>query len=83
MSNVRTDENPASISDIASIGHKAQNKVERRLALEACLNGQWINRDIGRLERVDSDQFNGWTSWRWARPLARVSRMYRLTASGE
>lgn len=65
MGNVRDEQ--TSISDTASIGRNAQNAADRRLALDACLNGRWVNADIGRLERMDTATWHGWLMWRWKR----------------
>ncbi|UCD00164.1 MAG: hypothetical protein JSW66_09840 [Phycisphaerales bacterium] len=65
MSNVMPP--PVSVSDIASIGRDAANKKDRRVALDSCLNGVWVNRDIGRLERVDTQNWHGWKMWKWKR----------------
>ncbi len=63
MSNVK--ETSTSVSDRSSINRDAANASDRRLALQACLNGRWASADIGRLERVDNDNYHGWLMWRW------------------
>jgi hypothetical protein len=63
MSNIMPPPEP--VSDIASIGKDADKKDDRRLALDTCLNGVWLNADIGQLERVDTLDWHGWKMWRW------------------
>jgi hypothetical protein len=54
------------VSDQASLNKpRAENRDERRQALEFCLNERWANVDIGRIERVDTDEQSGWMLWRW------------------
>ena len=66
MSNVNSQSpNPDEIDDIASIGRDALNALDRRLALDTCLTGSWVNADIGQLERVDTAAWHGWRMWRW------------------
>jgi hypothetical protein len=48
------------ISDQASIGRDASNRTDRRQALDWCLTHNWVNSDIGVLERVDEDNRHGW-----------------------
>lgn len=47
-------------SDIEILGHVANDKSERRLALDTCLTGSWFSADILKLEREDSSNWNGW-----------------------
>jgi hypothetical protein len=54
---------PNLVSDIESLGHTAGDKAERRLALDACLTGQWIEAEIVKIEREDSTNWNGWRMW--------------------
>lgn len=54
---------PNLASDIESLGHYAVDKSERRLALDVCLAGRWIEADIVKIEREDSDSWHGWRMW--------------------
>lgn len=51
---------PPSVSDIESIERVAENKEDRRLALDLCLANFWPNEDIASLERVDTDNEHAW-----------------------
>lgn len=66
MSNVAEDEPPDYVADDQTdLGHAASDLRERLTALQWCLDSVWINKNIGRLERVDSDGSHGWKMWKW------------------
>lgn len=53
------------VSDQISLNQPyAKNREERRRALEFCLT-YWGKADIGRLERIDTDELSGWRMWRY------------------
>ncbi len=68
MNEINTAKPTESVSDISCIGHDAISVQDRRLALDACLNGQWLGTDISRLERVDTEDWKGWLMWRRPAP---------------
>jgi hypothetical protein len=63
--NVRASPVRATADADTPLGRPAKDRAERRAALDWCLNNVWAAADIGRVERVDTDQFHGWRMWRW------------------
>lgn len=49
--------------DQDTIGHDAANASDRRLALKECITNQWVGRDVGKVERIDTNDWHGWAMW--------------------
>lgn len=48
------------IQDKASIGRWAMNELDRRLALDRCIEKHWANKSLGRIERIENALQWGW-----------------------
>ena len=51
---------PRPLAEIAAEKDAAENRDERRKALDWCLEEKWASKDIGCIERVDTATKHGW-----------------------